>query len=690
VGSPPSDSALERWREKGREQGVTARERLRDGVEDALKALGEGFLQYRDNMALVRALETGEFNAHAYFQELLRTVYRFIFLFTAEDRGLLRPKDQAETPEAKLYAEGYSLARLRTKTVRSLARDRHHDLWDGVRIVFRGLARGQKRLALPALGGLFAPDRTPHLDQARIENRHLLVAIDDLAWMREEGARVRVNWRDMETEELGSVYESLLELPPRASASEKTFSFAEGAEAKGNARKTSGSYYTPDSLVQLLLDSALDPVIDETVGENPGREADALIELKIIDPAVGSGHFLLAAARRLAARIAQLRSPGSPSAEDYRHALREVARHCLYGVDRNPMAVELCKVAIWIETVEPGKPLSFLDNRIRLGDSLIGVFDPKMLAAGIPDEAYKPLTGDSKAVASHYRKQNKSQRDGAKGQLRLAFAGAPIELADAFAAIDAMTEESVDQVAAKALADTAARGKPGWWQLKTACDLFVSAFFVPKAGQLHDRTRGIRGDTDQQIPTTDAVWRAVQGEVPSHQLVAHAVDLAGDIRAFHWPLEFPDVLRKGGFDVVVGNPPWERVKLQEQEFFASRAPEIALASNKAARDKLIKKLAEAPDSSAERRLHDSFQLAKRSADAASLFARESGRYPLTGTGDINTYALFAELFANVTRGRAAVIVPTGIAINETTSAFFAAMIAGKRLGTLQAFDEIKN
>jgi hypothetical protein len=237
-----------------------------------------------------------------------------------------------------------------------------------------------------------------------------------------------------------------------------------------------------------------------------------------------------------------------------------------------------------------------------------------MLAVGVPDEAYKPLTGDNKEVASHYRKLNKGQRDGRKDQFRLAFADAPTELADAFAAVDAMPEDDLDEVAAKAIADTAARGKAGWWQLKTACDLFVSAFFVSKAGKLPDRTAGIRGDTDQRIPTTDAVWRAVQGEVPSHQLVAHSVDLAGDITAFHWPLEFPDVTRKGGFDVVIGNPPWERVKLQEQEFFASRAPEIATAPNKAARDKLIKRLAEAPESSAERRLLAGFEVAKRSAE----------------------------------------------------------------------------
>jgi hypothetical protein len=683
VGTPPSDCALERWREKGREQGVTAREQLRDGVKRALKALGEGFLQQRDNAALVRALETGELDARAYFQELLRIVYRFIFLFAAEDRGLLRPKEQAETSEAKLYAEGYSFARLRTKTVRSLARDRHHDLWDGVRIVFRGLARGETRLALPALGGPFASDRTPHLDSARVENRYLLAAVDDLAWMREQGARVRVNWRDMETEELGSVYESLLELTPRASASEKTFTFAGGAETKGSERKSSGSYYTPDSLVQLLLDSTLEPVIEETVATNPGREAEALLQLDIIDPAAGSGHFLLAAARRLAVRIAQLRSPGSPSAEDYRRALRDVSRHCLYGVDRNPMAVELCKVAIWIETVEPGKPLSFLDNRIRLGDSLIGIFDLKMLAGGIPDEAYKPLTGDEKVVASHYRKLNKVQRDGTKSQLRLAFAGAPTELADAFAAVEAMPEEHVDEVTAKAVADAAARGKAGWWQLKTACDLFVSAFFAPKTGQLPDRTRGIRGDTDQRIPTTDAVWRAVQGEVPSHQLLAYAVDLAGEARAFHWPLEFPDVMRKGGFDVVIGNPPWEVSQFDEVEYFAGRSPEIAALAGEA-RKKAIKKL-----ETEQPRLWRSFLVERRQFEALNDFVRANGRFPLTARGKINTYALFAELFARATRGRAGAIVPTGIATDSSTSAYFSYLIDNHRLISLTSFYEVR-
>jgi hypothetical protein len=680
----PSDCAFERWREKGREEGVKARERLRDGVEEAVKLLGTGLLQHRDNEPLRSALQSGVLDPHGFFQELLRTIYRFIFLFTAEDRGLLKAPD-AHAAAVQLYDEGYSLTRLRTKAVRSLARDRNHDLFEGVRIVFRALERGETRLALPALGGLFLRDRTPHIDCSRLENRFLLTAVEKLAWLREGGARLRINWRDMETEELGSVYESLLELTPRVDLDQREFTFASGNETKGNARKTSGSYYTPDSLVQLLLDSALDPVIEETVASNPGREAAALLELDIIDPACGSGHFLLAAARRLASRIAQLRSPGSPSAEDYRHALREVARHCLYGVDRNPLAVELCQVALWIETVEPGKPLSFLDSRIRRGDSLIGVLNLSMLAQGIPDDAYNAFIGDQKDVASHYRRLNKVQRDGrGKDQIRMSFAAPPTDLVAALRALDDMPEDDVGQVAAKACALAEYQTRTGWFQLKAACDLFVAAFFATKV-KMAQRDLEI-------IPTTDHVWLAAQGSIPHGRVVAEADRIAHQVAAFHWPLMFADVMVKGGFDVVLGNPPWERIKLQEQEFFAVREPAIAEAPNAAARSRLIAKLKGAEPGTRERSLFDEFEAAKRTAEISSVFARvdgeDGGRFPLTGRGDVNTYALFAELFANLTSkgGRAGVIVPTGIATDATTAPFFAALISGNRLVRLIDFE----
>ena len=222
--------------------------------------------------------------------------------------------------------------------------------------MFRALAEGEGRLALPALGGLFAPHQLPHLETARLPNNAFMAALWHLGWLPERTGRVPVNWRAMETEELGSVYESLLELQPQLADDARSLVFAaEASERRGNQRKTTGSYYTPDSLVQALLDSALDPVLDSTEAkaEDP---AAALLQLSILDPACGSGHFLLAAARRLATRLARIRADGAPELADFRPALRDVARCCLHGVDKNPMAVELARVAPLDRDGDPRPP----------------------------------------------------------------------------------------------------------------------------------------------------------------------------------------------------------------------------------------------------------------------------------------------------------------------------------------------
>jgi hypothetical protein len=276
----------------------------------------------------------------------------------------------------------------------------------------------------------------------------------------------------METEELGSVYEGLLELTPRLTADGHGFAFAGAGEAKGNARKTSGSYYTPDSLVQALLDSGLDPVLDRVEAEADDPAA-ALLSVTVLDPACGSGHFLLAAARRIATRVARHRTGGVASAEDYRRALREVARASIHGVDRNPLAVELTKVALWIETVEPGKPLGFLDANIRCGDSLLGVFDLDALRHGIPDAACKPLTGDDKETARYFGQRNKAERAG-QGSLDFARGGgrlpAASPLADEARALRAMPEDSPEEIAAKRRRFATGRADPKSWSLQIAAD----------------------------------------------------------------------------------------------------------------------------------------------------------------------------------------------------------------------------
>ena len=553
---PPSDCALERWRDAGQKAGLAARDRLRDGVEHALRSLGTGLLAHRDNGELRRRLVEGELPLPEFHGLLLRLVYRLIFLAVAEDRGLLHPPG-APLGARALYAEGYSFSRLRERAIRRTAWDAHDDLWDGLLIVFEALgARGEPALGLPALEGLFARGALGELEAAALPNRALMEAVYRLAWLRDDGALQPANWRDMETEELGSVYEALLELTPRLAEDGRAYLFAEGAETRGNQRKTTGSYYTPDSLVQLLLDSALDPVLDR-VEREPDAPADALLGVTVIDPACGSGHFLLAAARRIATRVARARAGGTASVDDYRRALRDVARACIHGVDRNPMAVELTKVALWIETVEPGKPLGFLDANIRCGDALLGVFDLATLDRGIPDAAYKPLSGDDREAARVAGKVNRQQKEGAaQGDLvaHLAAAG----LAWEAAAVLAMPEDDVAALQRKADAYSRLRAQGGWGARKLACDLYVSAFLRKKVF----RTAGLaRAQTPDRVPTTLDVRTALTGRQPDPRLAALAVDLAEEARAFHWPLEFPAVMaprdgERGGFDVVLGNPPF--------------------------------------------------------------------------------------------------------------------------------------
>ena len=161
-------------------------------------------------------------------------------------------------------------------------------------------------------------------------------------------------------------------------------------------------------------------MIEQRLKANPEQPRAALLSIKVCDPACGSGHFLLAAARRLAAKVAELDAQGDQYTEEqYRHALREVVQHCIHGVDLNPMAIELCKTALWLEALEPGKPLGFLDAHIQCGNALIGVFDPAVLEAGIPDDAYKALTGDDKSIASEAKKLNKQVTKQVASSLRM-------------------------------------------------------------------------------------------------------------------------------------------------------------------------------------------------------------------------------------------------------------------------------
>ena len=660
------------WREEARQEGTQARDRLSAGFQEALKILGQGFLSHPANAKLRSALHSGDLTTDRYFGQLLRLVYRLIFLLTVEERNLLHPRDASDLAR-RLYAEGYALRRLRDRAVRRGAHDRHGDLWEAVKIVFRGLAGGEPRLGLPALAGLFAPEECLELDAAKIDNRALLGALFHLAWLRERAGLVRVNWRDMGPDELGYVYEGLLELVPQITRDGRSFAFASAEQSRGHARKTTGSYYTPDELVQLLLTSALDPVVKHTVGAHPERAAEALLELAVVDPACGSGHFLLAAARRLADHVARIRSTGTPTPDDYQRALRDVVRRCIYGVDMNPLAVELCKVSLWMESIDPGLPLTFLESHIRCGNSLIGT-TRALMGDQVPESAWVALEGDDRKVTRSLKRLNKEEIE---GQLSLLFE--PRDETDSLRDAMHAVEQSPD-----ANATTLADKQHKWRTLlvsqayeheKLVADAWCAAFLWPKSEP---------GEVAEAAPTT-AAWLALreQEAAPSPVLVETTRRIAEDYRLFHWELAFPHVFARGGFDVVLGNPPWERIKLQEQEFFATREPSIANARNAAARKKLVAAL---PATNPV--LWKDWTSATRVAQGQSHFVRQSGRYPHCGKGDVNTYALFAEhnwrLLAS--RGHAGFIVPGGIVTDDTTKEYFQALLDQSALASVHHFE----
>ncbi|WP_147061349.1 Eco57I restriction-modification methylase domain-containing protein, partial [Kozakia baliensis] len=672
VGAPPSDCPLEEWRTEGLKQGETARADLYKNVREALLALGQGAVEANPDL---REKLADHATLAAFFEELLRTAYRLIFLAVAEDRDLLHPGRVAQETRA-LYRDSYSFGFWRERARRRVVRDTHHDAWEAMKITLRSLEHGQELLGLPALGGLFAAGATPLMNSARISNRRFLTALHYLGFIMRGGAMHRINWRDLKTEELGSVYEGLLEITPQLTASDV---FTLDDNARGNARKTSGSYYTPDSLVETLLDSTLDPVLEkaEIEASTPEGKIAAILDLKVIDPACGSGHFLLGAARRMADRLARLRNEDAGKAET-QAALRDVVSRCIHGVDRNPMAVELAKVALWIESVSPGKPLGFLDGNIRCGDALLGVFDLDALELGIPDEAYKRLMGDSQKAAKYYLKAN---RDAKAGQGTLDYAGGgglmpPAKLATNLGAIRKMPEDTLAQVEKKREAYLAWRNNPARWATHVACDLYVAAFLLPKTEL--PVSCGAR-----MAPTTGDVRKRLGGGQVYGPLEAATLEVSEAARLLHWPLAFPDVMiGKGGFDVVLGNPPWEVVQLGEQEYFESRIPDIAEMKG-AVRKKAIAALVDThPEIFAE------YVRDKRRFEAINDFARAGSRFDLTARGKLNTYALFAEHFLNLTRegGRAGLIVPTGIATDATTAPFFGHLVSGQRLVALTDFE----
>ncbi|MFI2411272.1 Eco57I restriction-modification methylase domain-containing protein [Streptomyces sp. NPDC018947] len=707
-GEPAATCPLEKWRTEAIDSGTRALKELRKGVEKALVAIGNGLITHPDNAALRDALRSRDKNVRDHLHPaLLRLAYRLLFLFVTEDRDLLLHPEATATARGT-YEKYFSTARLRrlARRVGTL----HGDQWHALTLVIKGLGTpgGRPELGLPALGGLFEPTETDEiLDGLSLSNQALYEAVRALSVVHDAklGRPRKVDYRHLGADELGSVYESLLELEPRLDEGD-TYVLA---KLDGNDRKTSGSYYTPSPLIDCLLDSALDPVIDRAVrsGTTPKEREDALLALTVCDPACGSGHFLVAAARRIARRLAEIRKDDpEPSAEDVRHALRDVVSRCVYGVDLNRMAVELAKVSLWIEAMEPGRPLTFLDAHIKHGNGLLGT-TPKLLAGGLPDDAFKPLEGDDRKHVTDLKKRNASERAAWRAALRRGvsqeelFAGEPFvlgsnaEFGEKLSLITGADSEDLEDVQGQAREYRALTTSPDYIRALELADAWCAAFVwkkTPTATPPALTTKSLL-----TLHSEDGGARLPDGTLKELER------LREEYHFFHWHLEFPEVFRvpadpdapgvdertgwQGGFSCVLGNPPWERVKLQEQEFFATRNEEIANAANKAARERMIDALAESEEET-DRALHTEFIAARRLSEGISHLLRDSGRFPLAGRGDVNTYAVFAEAasLGIAPTGRLGLVLPTGIATDATTAPFFSDLVRTARLASFLDFE----
>ena len=688
AGDPPSSCLLEQWNTEAARAGTRALDRLREGVETAIQELGEGFLAHRANADLRRRLRDGELAADDYLRALLRTVYRLLFLLVTESRDLLLDPE-ASKPAQDRYRRFYSMERLRTLAGKQRGSP-HCDLWEQHQVVARALGHeaGAPAIGIAPLGGdLWSPGFVAALGHSVIDNRHLLAAVRALCMVRDREARVTrpVDYRNLGVEELGSIYESLLELHAEIGPGpQPSFNLAAAA---GSERKTTGSYYTPSSLIDRLLDSALDPVIEEAeAADNP--EA-ALLALRVLDPACGSGHFLIAAAHRIANRLAALRTDGDePDPDTLRHALREVIGHCVYGIDKNPMAVELCKVSLWLEAMEPGRPLNFLDHHVACGNSLLGT-TPKLLAEGVPNEAFKALTGDDKERVQKLRRTNRSERRERERRQGMLALGSPqasdsAELRDGFAEIDHYPDDSLFGQIAKQQSYQKLQESEAAQRSKLAADAWCATFVAPK--------------TADSPAITDSIVRILSGEPGSvdNEIIEEINRLAEEYQFLHLYLAFPDIFIvpenlddatnekcgwSGGFDCVLGNPPWRRIKLQETKWFETRSEWIASIANKSERQTAIAQLKHLDPV-----LYSQYTHALHMAEVQSSYLR-GGRWPLAGKGDVNTYPIFAELTREVLapRGRVGIICPTGIATDITWSNLFADLINAKSLVSLYDF-----
>jgi hypothetical protein len=652
----------------------------------------------------------------------LTLLYRLLFLFYAEDRNLL--------PIYEIRYAHYALRKIRL--------DIAHDKGDGfsgsapcyyahLQALFQAIATGDTAIGLPPYnGGLF--DKHPLLERTLLPDAPFAILIDKLSRRTEK--LQWINYRDLTVQQLGSIYERLLEFAVVANkANDITI------QPNIYARKGSGSYYTHDEVVKLVITETLEPLINERVAAFQHEStnlahkraakskrlqqletldpASRILDLKICDPAMGSGHFLVSLVDYLADQIleqmanaeafvtwAAYQSPLTPRIDlirqqilaaasaqnwtidrnqlDDRHIVRRmILKRVIYGVDKNPMAVELAKVALWLHTFTVGAPLSFLDHHLRCGDSLfgewVGVVSKELHQMGALF-MQNALAGMSAATQMMNEISELTDADIAEvTQSKYLFESVdktlkPLQsLLDFWQALRWMSPQKLNH-----------NGKqfphPGLALLLSG--RFGDVMTVVSKGQ-------VTSNKPKAKKEVEAI----------NDLLAQTRAIAKRERFLHWEVAFPIVWRHlersqsvGGFDVVMSNPPWERVKLQEIEWFAVHKQEIAATPRAADRKKLIAELQKNGDV-----LWEAYTQAKRCAETAAKVARTFGEYPLLSGGDVNLYALFVERAQRLAapEGVIGLVTPSGIASDLGASAFFKSVATTGRLKCLFDFENKK-
>lgn len=644
-------------------------------------------------------------------------LYRLLFILYAEDRDLLPVNDRRY--------DDYGL-RDRVRLDVGDRKDRGDIFsttaaryWSVLDDLCRAIDEGDTSIGLPPYnGGLFDSERTPLLRQVRLSDSVMAEVIDKLSFERADDARKYINYRDLSVQQLGSIYERLLEHEV----------VREGAivDIRPNifARKGSGSYYTPDDLVNLIIRETLEPLIEARLNsfrekaeelaasdQDEGRKlgilrrldpAERLLDLKICDPAMGSGHFLVSLVdfmadqvitamaetetmvewadyiSPLADRIEGIRNTILGNAEerswtvdpeqlDDRHIIRRmVLKRCVYGVDKNQMAVELAKVALWLHSFTVGAPLSFLDHHLRCGDSLFGSWVKtgieKATAYGSPLLLHEPVKTALGSAASMQTIE-----------------GLPdAEIAEAHRSQEIF--EGVQVMTAPLNAFLSLLHAIEWQDLKGKDNAkAIQGFFDGSFGDPFEIALGKR----QPQVRDDHGRRFVE-------ILAAARELISEERFLNWQVAFPGVWTDwegdgltGGFDAIIGNPPWDRMKLQQVEWFAARKREIALAQRAVDRNRMIDALETTHDP-----LADDFRKASARAEAATRMARSGGDYPLLSGGDLNIYSLFVERAMGLVKrdGMVGLLTPSGIASDKTASVFFKGVATQGRLKALYDFE----